>query len=1143
MDMASVPSNTSSSLSRYRPALIFLTGLTALYGVYYLRSQFSQPGPPRSSSTSLRRRNAVHRRHDARRAAGEPQHGGAETSQDASNQADELSSFYDAYTYISTTQDGRQISIPLDPLTLPTSERLQDQYGISTDEAHDIRDELEQQFLENYLPMIMNHERIPESEDHPSSLGELRDDLIGNRGFSIRIWDRAMERVAAGNQRMSLNQQAGATTQPDRPSRPLDGNETVVDADSDFSWRGGDEHGRSKDGENLLKLLYHIAEEQARREGYVHRGVTCNSCGTMPILGIRYRCANCVDFDLCETCEAMQVHPKTHLFYKVRIPAPFLANPRQAQPVWYPGKPEGLPQNLTHTLKSRLVKETGFENSEVEAMWDQFKCLAATEWMDDPNKLGMAIDRRTFDKCFAPASSSRPPPPNLIYDRTFAFYDVNGDGMIGFEEFLKGLACLNNKTKEERLKRIFQGYDIDGDGFVDRRDFLRIFRAFYALSKELTRDMISGAEDDVMEGVNVRDIVLGSQPLSSAFTGHIPHGERSRTAQGKQANTNGDLEIVDDEGVIRESTNDTTERYAVLGDAAERQAAESTSHPRRPWDSMLVDSDNTALEAALDEALARESRPTNGNTNTNAENDADENEETDDDGNDTDGSWTKDWWPPDWVTSEDLEVVGLSSETPISQVPVSSRSEVLEAAKKRVREEEKRRVEKIRQDAIKERWRRRQFYIDEEEGAGQPEGLGDFLDEDTNLLMANGKKASIADNLDAQPAEAASRPPSPRSRSSSKVRFQDDVTENDYEVRSNPSTSSRSIPFGERWGGYEIPEAEKDVGREILYQVTQQGMNEMLDPLFKRKEDLALEALATREEREQNRDSISELETSETKNVDKGKGKDKMTPTLNGTAGSRYNDPKSDDIMSNGISVPFPSFDGNSPASPKFASSLEDPLRQTPPLSTADVPALQFDRSGNNNDSPTASSTIDHSILSLPLPTLLERSGYMSEPSLPSGAVPEPPSPPRSPPPDPTLPQNRPSTIIDDIPPSPPPDMTLPQNRPSHPEPSIRTTTPSPHDPSSRLFLLSHLPTFAPQPSRERLSHLRLLDKIEKEIDERGGAGRIGFLEFRRAMLGEPSPPEDGDVDVDIDRMRDRRGDGGGRAMAFLGSWVEMASF
>lgn len=73
-------------------------------------------------------------------------------------------------------------------------------------------------------------------------------------------------------------------------------------------------------------------------------GITCNKCNVSPIRGIRYKCANCVDFDLCEMCEGANSHINTHVFLKIRIPIPPLANPRSALlPAIYPGKYHNKP--------------------------------------------------------------------------------------------------------------------------------------------------------------------------------------------------------------------------------------------------------------------------------------------------------------------------------------------------------------------------------------------------------------------------------------------------------------------------------------------------------------------------------------------------------------------------------------------------------------------------------------------------------------------------------------------------------------------------------------------------------------------------------------------------------------------------------
>lgn len=34
-----------------------------------------------------------------------------------------------------------------------------------------------------------------------------------------------------------------------------------------------------------------------------HKRVICDGCQMNPIMGVRYKCAECEDYDLCERCE------------------------------------------------------------------------------------------------------------------------------------------------------------------------------------------------------------------------------------------------------------------------------------------------------------------------------------------------------------------------------------------------------------------------------------------------------------------------------------------------------------------------------------------------------------------------------------------------------------------------------------------------------------------------------------------------------------------------------------------------------------------------------------------------------------------------------------------------------------------------
>ncbi|KAG0378706.1 hypothetical protein BGX24_003045 [Mortierella sp. AD032] len=56
-------------------------------------------------------------------------------------------------------------------------------------------------------------------------------------------------------------------------------------------------------------------------------GVVCDGCNS-DIYGVRYKCGNCADYDLCGNCEALPqpIHDPTHIFLKIRKPvAPRLA--------------------------------------------------------------------------------------------------------------------------------------------------------------------------------------------------------------------------------------------------------------------------------------------------------------------------------------------------------------------------------------------------------------------------------------------------------------------------------------------------------------------------------------------------------------------------------------------------------------------------------------------------------------------------------------------------------------------------------------------------------------------------------------------------------------------------------------------------
>lgn len=66
----------------------------------------------------------------------------------------------------------------------------------------------------------------------------------------------------------------------------------------------------------------------------VHRGITCDGCGTSPIVGTRYHCSECVDVDLCQYCVVLRKHQWSHVLVKIKIPAPLKYSPQWVCEGW-----------------------------------------------------------------------------------------------------------------------------------------------------------------------------------------------------------------------------------------------------------------------------------------------------------------------------------------------------------------------------------------------------------------------------------------------------------------------------------------------------------------------------------------------------------------------------------------------------------------------------------------------------------------------------------------------------------------------------------------------------------------------------------------------------------------------------------------
>ena len=51
----------------------------------------------------------------------------------------------------------------------------------------------------------------------------------------------------------------------------------------------------------------------------VHLGINCNQCKKQNLIGMRYKCFQCVDYDVCEDCERYlnHFHDNSHFFLRI----------------------------------------------------------------------------------------------------------------------------------------------------------------------------------------------------------------------------------------------------------------------------------------------------------------------------------------------------------------------------------------------------------------------------------------------------------------------------------------------------------------------------------------------------------------------------------------------------------------------------------------------------------------------------------------------------------------------------------------------------------------------------------------------------------------------------------------------------------
>lgn len=58
----------------------------------------------------------------------------------------------------------------------------------------------------------------------------------------------------------------------------------------------------------IFRLYVEVQPAAHSSSGFAHVGVACDGCNVNPVVGMRYKCLHCPNFDLCENCEKKGIH-------------------------------------------------------------------------------------------------------------------------------------------------------------------------------------------------------------------------------------------------------------------------------------------------------------------------------------------------------------------------------------------------------------------------------------------------------------------------------------------------------------------------------------------------------------------------------------------------------------------------------------------------------------------------------------------------------------------------------------------------------------------------------------------------------------------------------------------------------------------
>lgn len=157
--------------------------------------------------------------------------------------------------------------------------------------------------------------------------------------------------------------------------------------------------------------------------------------------------------------------------------------------------PEAKPSSAS-AVHIALASETPFTVSEVESLYELFNKLSTSVIKD------ALIHKEELQLALFQNSKKN----NLFLDRMFDLFDINRNGHIEFEEFVRSLAVFHPKTPDAvKASYAFKLYDLRQTGYIERLELKEMVLALLSESElNLSEDIVEMIVDKTFAEVDAK---------------------------------------------------------------------------------------------------------------------------------------------------------------------------------------------------------------------------------------------------------------------------------------------------------------------------------------------------------------------------------------------------------------------------------------------------------------------------------------------------------------------------------------------------------------------------------------------------------------------------------------------------------------